>query len=36
MAIGVVVVVLGLLLTYPLGVPLPLILYPRGVRLQDR
>jgi hypothetical protein len=30
MAIGVVVVVVGLVLTCPLGVHLPLLLYPRG------
>jgi hypothetical protein len=30
MAIGVVVGILGLVLTYHLGVPLPLLLYPGG------
>jgi hypothetical protein len=30
MAIDVVVVLVGLVLTCPLGVPLPLLLYPRG------
>jgi hypothetical protein len=36
MAIGVVVVICELVLTCSLGVPLPLLLYPRGARLQGR
>jgi hypothetical protein len=36
MAIDVAVVLVGLVLTSPLGVPLPLLLYSRGVRLQGR
>jgi hypothetical protein len=34
MAIG--VAVLGLVLICPIGVPLPLIVYPRGARLQEK
>jgi hypothetical protein len=30
MAIDVIVVLVGLVLTYPFGMPLPLLLYPRG------
>jgi hypothetical protein len=36
MAIDVGVVLVGLVLTSPLGVPLLLILYPRGARIQGR
>jgi hypothetical protein len=36
MAIGVAVVLVGLVLTFILEVPLPLLLYPKGVRLQGR
>jgi hypothetical protein len=36
MAIAIAVVVVGLVLTYSLGVPLPLLLYPSGARLQGR
>jgi hypothetical protein len=36
MAIGVAVVLVELVMISPLEVPLPLLLYPRGTRLEGR